>query len=301
MPSCPVPGPNGRVEKGGIRMNIARNKLLAIGGAVMSVVVIAGVILAVQYVRDPMRTPMPDKGAPIAAIQAQMDKLKPVDRRLLIGYLLLQRGEIPSLSTQGIGFTAKTFREAIAAQNALLDAKQVSAEWPLMRALETQALRPLREAVPLELTARRQTTPGELFLAKKGNAVVVMSGGRQDEARTAMFYRIRNAGQVAITHLTGYIQPQLASDDWINTLAQNAGACRVEVNNLAPGATAQVICAQLELNAIGDASKTPDDKLLIDWRPDLVEYADGSKLAYDVNASTDTLFWNRYTIDGDIR
>lgn len=282
-------------------MTYSRNKWLAIAAAVVAAAVVAGVIYGgAKRALDPARTPIPDKAAPIASIEPDLDKLKPLDRQLVIGYLLLQRGDIGSLSTRGIGFTAKTFGEAIAEQKALLAAKQVSPEWPLMRALEDQALRPLRQAVSIELVARKQTTMGDLFKANTG-AVIVATGGSPDEPRTVMIYRVSNPGKIAIAHLTGYIQPQVASDDWVNILTHNASACHVDLSNLAPGANIQVICAQQDLNAIGDASKTPDASLFIDWRPDLVEYSDGRKLAYDINALTETLLWNRYNIDGDIR
>lgn len=282
-------------------MSISRNKLLAIGAATVAAVVIAGVILfGTKRALDPMQTPLPNRDSSITAIQPLLDKLKPGDRQLVIGYLLLQRGDITSLSTHDINFAAKTFREAIEAQKALLAAKQVSPEWPLMRALEDQALRPLRDAVVIEVVARKQTTASNLFTSKQ-DAVLVVSGGNPDDVRTAMFYRIRNAGLVGIKHLTGYIQPQLVSDDWINILTHNTTACHVDLKDLAPGASAQVICSQMDLNTIGDTSRTPDDKLFIDWRPDLVEFADGSKLAYDMNALTSTLLWNHYNIDGDIK
>ena len=101
--------------------------------------------------------------------------------------------------------------------------------------------------------------------------------------------------------VTGYIQPQIVSDDWVNPLARYDIACRVDVKNIAPGASVKVICTQIDLNVIGDASKTPDTGLAIDWRPDVVEFADGSKLSYDINALTTTLLWNHYTIDGAIK
>ncbi len=116
-----------------------------------------------------------------------------------------------------------------------------------------------------------------------------------------MAYRLVNTGKIAITHLTGYIQPQIVSDDWVNILTHNDSACRVDLKNIAPGASVQIICAQIELNAIGDVSKTPDARLFIDWRPDTVEFADGSKLSYEINALTSTLLWNHYTIDGIIK
>ncbi len=282
-------------------MEISRKKLAIIVGAAVAGVVVLGVIYAgAKRALDPTRTAMPDKSTPIAAIEPDLDKLKPLDRQLVIGYLLLQRGEITSLSTRGINFTATTFREAMDQEKALLAAKQVTAEWPLMRALEDKALRPLRNAVSIELLGRRQTTMSELFKANTG-AVIVATGGTPDDTRIVMVYRIGNTGKVPITHLTGYIQPQLVSDDWVNILTHNASACRVDLANLAPGASVQVICAQQDLNVYGDASKTPDASLFVDWRPDLVEYADGSRLAYDVNALTNTLLWNRYNIDGDIK
>jgi hypothetical protein len=280
---------------------IAKNKKLVVAGGIAAAVVVAGIVWAgAKRVLDPTRTPMPDKAAPIAAIEPELDKLKPVDRQLVIGYLLLQRGEISSLSTRGISFTAKTFGEAIAAQQALLAAKQVSPEWPLMRALEDQALRPLRQAVSIQLIGRQQAVMGDLFKANT-SAVIIATGGSPDAPRTVMIYRIANAGNVPIKHLNGYIQPQIASDDWVNLLTHNASACHVDLSNLAPGAGVTVICAQADLDTIGDASKTPDANLFIDWRPELVEYPDGSKMAYDINALTSTLLWNRYNIDGDIK
>lgn len=281
-------------------MNLSKNKLLAIAGIVV-VVVVAGLIYSgAKRAHDPRRTPMPDKSAPITAIQPQLDKLQQEDRQLVIGYLLLQRGDISSLSTHGISFTAKTLGEAIEAQKALLAAKQVSTEWPLMRALEDQALLPLRQAASLDLVARKQTTLSELIKSNT-DAIIAASGGAPNDLRTMMAYRIVNPGKTAITRLTGYIQPQIVSDDWVDILTHNASACRVDVKNIAPGASVKMICAQLDLNAIGDASKTPDERLFIDWRPDVVEFADGSKVSYDINALTTTLLWNHYTIDGGIK
>lgn len=268
---------------------------MAVGG-----VVVAGLIyFGVKYALDPLRAPIPDKTVPISAIQSKLDRLTRLDRQLVIGYLLLQRGEVGSLPTASIPFTAKTFREAINAQKALLELKRVSPEWPLLRALEFQALQPLREAVPIDLAARKQATMNDL-VKSRGDAVLVASGGTRDEPRTVMIYRIHNSGNVAITHLTGYIQPKVASNEWLDSVG-GASACRIDLANLAPGATARVICAQADLSTIGDASKTPDERLVIEWRPSLVEYADGSKLAYDLNAITSTLLWNRYTIDAEIR
>ncbi len=278
-------------------MTISRNKLVAI--AIAAVVVAGLVFLVAKLALDPMRAPIPDKTVPITAIQPKLDRLTRMDRQLVIGYLLLQRGEAGSLSTQGIPLTAKNFREAIAVQKGLLEAKHVSPEWPLLRALEAQALRPLRAAVPIELAARKQSTMRELVLSK-GDSALVASGGTPDEPRTVMIYRIHNPGSVAIKHLTGYIQPRVASNDWADT-AHGVSACHVDLANIAPGASAQVICAQADLSAIGDASKTPDDRLIIDWRPGMVEYADGNTLSYDINAITNTLLWNHYTIDADIR
>lgn len=274
--------------------------MVGIAAAVVVGVAIASVVFSrVKRAHDPMRAPMPDMAAPISAIEPQLDKLKPEQRQLAIGYLLLERGQITSLSTKNLDFTAKTLGEAIAAQKALLASKQVSADWPLMRALEDQALKPLRDAVSLELVGRAQTTMGTLFRAHTG-AVIVASGGGPDDPRTVMIYRIGNPGKVAITRLTGYIQPQIVSDNWVGILTHNASACHVDLTNIAPGSSRQVICAQIDLNAIGGASKTPDASLFIDWRPETVEYANGTKLAYDINALTNTLLWNRYTIDGDI-
>lgn len=282
-------------------MKIAKNKLALIAAAAVAGVVAIGVISgAVKRANDPMRVAMPEPAAPISGIEPALDKLTAEDRQLLMGYLLLQRGEITSLPTQNLSFTAKTVGEAIAQQRALTARMQVLPDWPLMRALEDQALRPLRDAVSLTLVGRVQTTMSTLFTSNTG-AVVVASGGGPDEARTVMIYRIANPGKVAITHLTGYIQPQVATDIWAGLLTHNASACRIDLANLAPGASKQVICAQIDLNSIGDAAKTPDASLSIDWRPDNVEYADGTKLAYDTNAVTNTLLWNRYTIDGDVR
>ncbi len=279
-------------------MTISRNKLLTI--AVAGVVVAGLIFFVAREALDPMRAPIPDRTAPISSIQSKLDRLTRMDRQLVIGYLLLQRGEAGSLSTRGIPFMAKTFREAIGMQKGLLAAKHVSAEWPLLHALEEQALRPLREAVPIELVARKQTSMNEL-VKSNGDAIIVASGGTREEPRIAMIYRIRNPGSVAIKHLTGYIQPQVASDDWVDNLGHGASACHIDLANIAPGASAQVICAQADLSVIGDASKTPDDRLVIDWRPSLVEYADGNKLGYDINAITNTLLWNHYTIDADIK
>ncbi len=272
--------------------------MLAIS-VVVGVVVAGLVYVGVKRALDPKRTPMPDKTAPIAAIQPQLDKLKSEDRQLVIGYLLLQRGEVGSLSTHGISFTAKTLGEAIEAQKALLATKQVSNEWPLMHALEDEALRPLRQAVSLDLVARKQTTLSDVVKSNPDTAIVA-SGGTQNDPRIMMAYRIVNQGKKAITHLSGYIQPQIVSDDWVNPLARYDIACRVDVKNIAPGASVPIICTQIDLNVIGDASKTPDTGVVIDWRPDVVEYADGSKLSYETNARTNTLLWNHYTIDGTI-
>lgn len=281
-------------------MSGSRNKIVGVAAAVVVGVAIASVVFTgVKRAHDPLRAPMPDRAAPISAIEPQLDKLKPEDRQLAIGYLLLERGEITSLSTKNLSFTAKTLGEAIAAQKALLASKQVSSDWPLMRALEDQALKPLRDAVSIALVGRVQTTMSALFTARTG-AVIVASGGGPDDPRTVMIYRIGNPGKVAITRVTGYIQPQIAGDNWVGILTHNASACRVDLTNLAPGSSRQVICAQMDLNEIGGASKTPDASLFVDWRPDTVEYADGTKLAYDINALTNTLLWRRYTIDGDI-
>jgi len=280
-------------------MEMSKNKLLLAGGAVAAAVVIVGVLLGTRHAFNPLETPMPAANVPIASIEPGIDKLKRADRQLLIGYLLLQRGELRSVPTQGLSFTAKTFGEAIAAQQALLVQKQVTAEWPLMRALEDQALRPLREAVSLKLVARRQDSMNNLFKSNTG-ATIVATGGTPDDARTVMVYQLRNNGAAAIAHLTGYIQPQVESADWLSILTHNTSACRVDIPNIAPGATVTVICAQIDLNNIGDASKTPDSSLFVDWRPDMVQYADGVTLAYDENAVTNTNLWNHYDIEGDI-
>jgi hypothetical protein len=282
-------------------MSISRSKAAMAAGVVVVAAIAAGVIYSgVKRANDPMRAPMPDAKAPLSAIEPALDRLPAEDRQLAIGYLLLQRDEIPSLLTGDMTFNAKTLGEAVAQERARTAQMQVLPDWPLMRALEDQALKPLRDAVPLSLVARTQTTMSTLFTSNTG-AVIVASGGGPDEARTVMIYRITNPGKVAISHLTGYIQPQVASDTWAGLLTHNASACRIDLANLAPGASKRVICAQIDLNTIGDSTKTPDSRLLIDWRPDMVEYADGTKLAYDTNAVNNTLIWNRYTIDGDIR
>ena len=83
--------------------------------------IVAGLVyVGVKRAHDPKRALIPDRTAPITAIQPQLDKLQREDRQLVIGYLLLQRGEVGSLSTHGISFTAKTLGEAIEAQKALL-------------------------------------------------------------------------------------------------------------------------------------------------------------------------------------
>lgn len=278
---------------------MSKSKLLLAGGAVVVVGVIVALLFAKGHTFNPMNTPMPAANVPIASIEPKIDKLKRGDRQLLIGYLLLQRGQLRSVPTKGLSFNAKTFGEAIAAQKALLAKKQVTAEWPLMRALEDQALRPLRQAVSLKLVARRQDTMDNLFKSHTG-ATIVATGGTPNDPRTVMVYRIRNNGGTAIAHLTGYIQPQVVSNDWLSILTHNTSACRVDLKNIGRGGSATVICAQADLNNIGDASKTPDSRLSIDWRPGLVQYADGTTLAYDENAVTNTNLWNHYDIEGDI-
>lgn len=278
---------------------MSMSKLLLAGGGVIAIIVVVVLVLGKGHALNPLGTPMPEANVPIAAITPQIDKLKRADRQLLIGYLLLQRGALPSLPTGDISFTAKTFGEAIAAQQALLAKKQVTAEFPLMHALEDQALAPLRNAVPLKLVARRQDTMDNLFKSRT-RATIVAVGGTPNDPRTVMIYRIRNQGASAISHLTGYIQPEVASDDWLGMLSHNGTACRVDLKNIAPGGTATIICAQVDLNNIGDASKTPDSSLLINWRPDTVQYADGTTLAYDQNAVNNTSLWNHYDIEGDI-
>lgn len=280
-------------------MEMSKNKLLLAGGAVAAVVVIVALMFGTRHAFNPLATPMPAASVPIASIEPEIDKLQRPDRQLLIGYLLLQRGELRSVPTRGLAFTARTFGEAIAAQQALLAQKQVTAEWPLMRALEDQALRPLRQAVSLKLVARRQDTMNNLFKSNTG-ATIVATGGTPDDPRTVMVYQLRNNGASAIARLTGYIQPQVESADWLSILTHNTSACRVDLANIAPGAAVTVICAQIDLNNIGDASKTPDASLFIDWRPDMVQYADGTTLAYDENAVTNTNLWDHYDIEGDI-
>ena len=282
-------------------MELSRNKLAAIAGAALAgVIAIAVIFSAVKRANDPMRAPVPDAGAPVSRIEPVLDKLTPDDRKLAIAYLMLQRGEITSLPTKGLSYTAKTVGEAIEQEKALTTRMQVLPDWPLVRALEDQALKPLRDAVSLTLVGRAQTTLSTLFTSNTG-ALIVATGGGPDDARTVMIYRIANPGKVAIAHVTGYIQPQVATDNWAGLITHNASACRIDLTNLAPGASREVICAQIDLNTIGDAAKTPDAALSIDWRPDAVEYADGTRLSYDTNALTNTLLWNRYTIDGDIR
>jgi len=273
-------------------------KLLVIGGIIVAIVVV--ILFGTKRALDPTRTALPAIGTSVSSVFPELDSLKRLDRQLVIGYLLLRDNNITTLPTQGLSFTAETFQQAIAAQEAILAEKQVSPEWPLMRVLEEQALQPLRTAVSLELVARKRTTMNDIFKQYRG-ANTVASGGSPFEPRVVMIYRIRNNGRAGIRHLTGYIQPQRVSNDWIGSQAQGSIACKVDVNNIAPGGSTLMICAQIELNDLGDASQTPGSAMFINWRPDMVEYSNGSKLVYDANALNDTLLWGRYDIDGNIR
>lgn len=275
-------------------MGISTKKLGLIGIIIVVVIVL---ILFVKRSTDPLRTPLPDRSAPVSSFIPKLDKLKTNDRMYVIGYLLLQRGEITSVSTDNMAFTATTFGEALKAQKKILAERNVLAEWPLIHTLEDQATDPLRAAASARLIRRMRTTAGVLYKSYPGPSIVLVGGGVNDP-RIAMVYQITNRGRVAIRHLTGYLKPRLASDDWSNAQVRSENACRVELRNIAPGGSAQVVCSQLSLNSFAE---TPDASLFVEWRPDEIEFADGSKMSIEANVMNNRLVWGHYNIGGEIR
>ena len=81
-----------------------RLQLYDVFGALVPGVLVFGAVLLVLAKRatDPLRTALPDRSTPVSSFLPKLDKLKANDRMYVIGYLLLQRGEISSVSTAGM-------------------------------------------------------------------------------------------------------------------------------------------------------------------------------------------------------
>ena len=263
---------------------------------------IAAVVGGIVVLRSPLRTPIPPPSADVATIKPKLDKLKPVERDLVIGYLLRQRHEVVStFMRDDASFDARTFKDAIANQKEFL-AREGYAEpsYFLKRALGDALMKPLRDATDGELHSRKLSSRREIFNIPQGYNTYYGDSkvSEQDKPILVTTYRVRNLTNRAIAKVEGVVEIRAARYDKGKTLGM-LNSCFLKVESLAPHASQTQSCSNV------NAGYTPGDQqffntdpadLHVVWYPRRVEFEDGTVLEYNDIRPPAGKIWGVYDV-----
>jgi len=129
-----------------------------------TVALIAGIVLAVQYQRNPLHTKLPFGSTDLTSVQEQLSKLPEEDRKLVESYVKRSNGDVltPQLADPDNPLTARTFAEAIELEKqwaVKMAAAQVKADE--LKAQRQAKLEPLRQLVNVSLEKAEIITVNE--------------------------------------------------------------------------------------------------------------------------------------------
>jgi hypothetical protein len=227
--------------------------------------------------RNPMGTALPLNLADIPKIQAQLDKLKPEERELVLAYLDRSKGDVlpAKFADPDAPLTARTFAEAIKLQrefNAKMAVQDAAAS--VRRGARADAMAPLREALDIELLRREIATADSVSgrTPRPGQAI-------NDRPVLVTTYRLRNTTAETITRLRASVTVRTQADP---RSLMGAASCYIEHSEpISGGMTAEVRCGNAN-HSVGSAQKEfvdmPESTLVLGWEPKYIEFATGKVL-----------------------
>lgn len=268
--------------------------------------------------QQPENTRIPGARSPVEAVSGKLGQLPQADRVLVVGYLLRQRGEVPSFSATDSGpFTARTFAEALKLQKAFLEKPTRSPDAVVRTGLQDAAARPLREAVDLTGMELLVAAPGDGHYtpvrrsAQSAASRSMRYGGRpvpapsapppplppmeqRAELKTIVF--LRNVTDVSV-EVSGAVQVRGPS-------GQHAGAhaianCRLTKATIPPLTTERVECALDRRTSQAEAllELAEEDRFLV-WYPWEIRFANGRSLSFNADAAVrHGKLWGFYALE----
>lgn len=257
----------------------------------------------IWYVRHPERTKIPHETTPVASVRPQLEKLPLRDRILVAGYLLRQRGEVPSLPMRDSGpFTARNFGEAIKLQQAFLDTRFFTPITVIRVGLEDAALKPLREVV--ELTGFEATTTTRREMHAMHPQSSTRYGGpetaaEEDKPVFKAVYFLRNLTDSPV-EVTGVAEVRKANPS--RTELGNMTSCHFKAKAIAPRMSVRLECSNMNRTELSKEEQEvldskESDRLLV-WTPGEITFADGRTLKYNADVATrHARLWGFYGLE----
>lgn len=217
----------------------------------------------------------------LTPIQPQLDKLKPDERELVVGYLKRSNGDVlpARFADPDAPFTARTFSEAIALQRDWLARDAVrQAKADALAAEREQSMQPLRAVLDARLVRRQILTHDEIYglpeatTNSRGQSV---KHALNSTPALVVTWRLRNLSPRTIASAKGLVQLRDANGARVNE-------CWFDQSDAIPGGeSVEIRCGDLNRTA-GDAERafvnTSASDLILIWEPDTVVFDDGTTL-----------------------
>lgn len=230
--------------------------------------------------RDPMTTTLPLNLADIPKIQPQLNKLKPEDRDLVLGYLKRSKGDVlpAKFADPDEPFTARTFAEAIKLQRDFKAKQKVQDQrTESMQEARESKLEPMRKALGIELAKREIVTSDQAMgrEARPGQAL-------NNTPMLVTTWRLINASGDTITRASGSVTVRTTSDP---SSLMGITSCYIDHTEPIPiGQIVEVRCGGRNRQA-GEAEKDfvsmPESSLVISWEPKSITLAGGTVMRAD--------------------
>lgn len=225
------------------------------------------------------RLPMDVKD--LTPIQAQLDKLKPDERQLVVDYLKRSNGDVlpAQFADPDDPLTARTFGEAIALQRTwrVRDAER-QAKADALAAQRDAAMQPLRAALDARLVRRQILTHDEIYGLPQDTTNArgqTVKHAFNTEAALVVTWRLRNTSGRTIDSASGSV--------WLRDAdGKRANSCWIDQRDpLPPDGTVEVRCGNTD-HRVGDAERafvaTPASEFVLIWEPRTVAFAGGETL-----------------------
>jgi hypothetical protein len=257
-------------------------------GASMSITRIVVVIvaftlfgLAIQRMRDPLRTALPFGTTDLSSVQSALERLNPSDRKLVEAYVKRSNGDVlmPSMADPDEPFTARTFEEAIALEKDW-DVKRGEQEAVAAsrQAERDDAMSPLREAVEANVTRTEILSPRDLSAPPDPDAPVKSALPSDDATIFVATVSLHNLGSKTIVGVKGSLEAR--EPDAFLPL----NLCWVDVDErqpIEPASRIEIRCANVNHHVSDEQRAFMDDaggRFTLEWNPQSVVFADGSRL-----------------------
>jgi len=229
----------------------------------------------------PHSTALPLDVDDLTPIQADLDRLPPEERELVVGYLKRSNGDVlpAQFADPDEPFTARTFGQAIVLQREFLVKQALRDRDSAARAAQREAtIKPLREVLSLRLVKRELLTGDEIYgIAPPPTSGPKVGRNARSDRYTiqVMTYRLTNRSDRDIATFSG-------SAEIPGEGLMPAAQCWIDEHDTLPAhATREVRCGQPNRPANDEerlAVTRPWSQIVLVWEPAEVHFSDGQVL-----------------------